>query len=113
MDFFRSLFKRRREDRKVPAYDQPFAFPKVRRIIIPPKPSSMKGRSLAPRSSRTASSTRDHSNPQPDQDLSIVLFGRPVESLETQDSSAGCDSSGVRYPTVALFPSPPVSARKY
>ena len=95
MDFFRSLFlRRKRSENQVPGYDQPFAMPRTRRIIIPPKPGSMKGRSIAP---RTSPMTEANSILSGDQ-TSILLFGSPLESVKTADTVGN-----IRYPTTALF----------
>lgn len=98
----RSLFKSPRRTGKVPSYDVPFAAPRVQRIIIPPKPGHMIGKSIAPKrtSSKKASESKKTSESVNE---SLVLFGAPLETAKTKDTA----STDIRYPTSALFPAAP------
>ena len=106
MDYLRSLWRKPSlsTSPSVPSYDVPFATHSVHRIVIPPKPSSMAGKSIAPKYKKPESHmyTQEDAVPEHSQDVSVILFGSPLESVKTTDTL----STGVRYPTNALFPSP-------
>ncbi len=93
MDFLKSLFRRPSRETRVPTYDEPFAIPKVHRVIIPPKPVNLKGRSIAPRRCSV-----NQSRISVEDQTSVLLFGSPLDSVKTADTSCN-----VRYPTTALF----------
>jgi hypothetical protein len=108
MDLIRSVFSKRQRPAEcvdsIPSYDVPFARPSVHRIIIPPKPSNLVGKSIAPRSTRqhepVATPAQEVMSSSSDQ--SVVLFGSPLPTAKTVDTV----STGVRYPTNVLFLSP-------
>jgi hypothetical protein len=99
MDFLKSIFRRPSRDTRVPTYDEPFAVPRTRRIVIPPKPGNLKGRSIAPRPPEGARIHRSVNQIRSSEDqTSVLLFGSPLDSVKTADTVGN-----VRYPTTALF----------
>ena len=105
MDFLRGLFSKRNPKTRdtIPSYDVPFARPAVHRVIIPPKPSNLVGRPIAPRATRPVTvSIANEISVADSADQSVILFGSPLPSIKTVDTV----STGVRYPTNVLFPSP-------
>lgn len=102
-DLFRLIFKKPKEKFSgVASYDAPFAAPRVHRIVIPPKPSNLVAPSIAPQHASKRYSSSLSSSPLPQVgsgEVSLILFGTPIESVKTVDTL----STGVRYPTHALF----------
>jgi hypothetical protein len=117
MDKLRSLFKSDRMH--APEYDKPFITRRTHSIPIPPKPSHMCGKSIAPRSVRDfgahnkENASFNHAPMDNDADVSRVLFGSPIEGIfeEQKPSKAGViirdmNPQGAvcsRYPTIAIF----------
>jgi hypothetical protein len=95
MNIIKSIFKSRKTEdtNRIASFDQPFAIPRTQRIVFPPKPVGLSGKSIAPR--QACKPIQQGSG-----DISCILFGAPLESVKTSDSI----STGVRYPTSALFP---------
>ena len=98
-DLVRLLFRKRRDENEVASYDAPFAAPRVHRIVIPPKPSNLVSRSIAPCNRTSRSIAPECIRPQSSEEVSVILFGTPIESVKTVDTL----STGLRYPTHALF----------
>lgn len=98
--------KRRRES--VPAYDLPL-LQENRKIVIPPKPPHMSGKSIAPNFVGKSKKPQQHMPIKNDEncDMSNILFGEPIPGIEdTKQPLAHPNSSRSntsRYPTMALF----------
>ena len=101
-EFVRNLFRKRSEKGSVASYDAPFSAPRVHRIVIPPKPSNLVATSIAPPRSVKSFERKSQCIPSSSarsEEVSVILFGSPIESVKTADTL----STGVRYPTHALF----------
>lgn len=115
MDYLRSMFRSKKGEkspRKVPIYDIPFVSPSRARIVIPPKPSRISGKSIAPKygtcklplpqkAPAAVAPPLDHApevTSGQSADVSAILFGCPVDNVKVPSPGA------VRYPTNLLFP---------
>ena len=87
-----STSRKRRREPMVPSYDLPLLH-ENRRIVIPPKPPHMSGRSIAPNFSGVLKNKDENC------DMSNILFGEPIPDQQ----SFAVPSTGTRYPTMALF----------
>ena len=110
MDTIRALFTKPKSPGmcEVPRYDIPFV--KANRYIaIPPKPSHMCGRSLAPKCPVIPNSAPPQSNQEnlvdESNEVSRILFGEPVDEDMVEKTTQN-RSQANRYPTMALFGSP-------
>jgi hypothetical protein len=106
MEKIRSMFtsnqppNRKRGRENIPAYDAPF-LNENRRIVIPPKPAHMTGKSIAPKYSGVSRKVPEKNNIE-NCDMSNILFGEPIPSLK-QSLCPSSERTSARYPTVALF----------
>jgi|LauGreDrversion4_2_1035121.scaffolds.fasta_scaffold1255551_1 hypothetical protein len=92
---------RKRARETVPAYDLPLLH-ENRRIVIPPKPPHMSGKSIAPECAGVSKYSVNHyQRPKNDEncDMSNILFGDPIPGIKEPLVSV----SSARYPTMALF----------
>ena len=105
MEYFWSLLKTpsKKTTATVAQYDIPFVTPSRGKINIPPKPSRISGKCIAPKTNVTSVPSLNVVAPEFTQsaDVSAILFGCPVENVKMPSPAV------VRYPTNLLFPSKP------
>ena len=94
---------RKRQRECVPAYDLPL-LQENRKIVIPPKPPHMSGKSIAPKIAGVA--TKFQIKNDENCDMSNLLFGEPIAEMHEAKQPLAPSSSRAnptRYPTMALF----------
>ena len=99
-------YNRKRPRDAIPAYDLPLLHGN-RRIVIPPKPPHMSGKSIAPECAGVSKKHPPSNNPPSKNDencdMSNILFGEPIPGIKQPLVSASNPPNSARYPTMALF----------
>ena len=96
---------RKRLRESVPAYDLPL-LQENRKIVIPPKPPHMSGKSIAPSFSGVSRKYQQPSIKNDENyDMSNILFGEPIPEIQKTSLSQSNPprNNTTRYPTMALF----------